>query len=147
MLHHKESQGKPQYILLPSFSNKNFQIPPFLSIFRKPNPPSHNLWRRGFKLWKNMLRVRNMQISVFFFLQNWCFCNIPHFHNKSRNSVWCFTWFPNLVVWNLIWFPLLQYKHMLNFGSFWHCQYGWENWHKNGVLARDPLWNPLGLPK
>ena len=35
---------------------------------------------------KNMLRVRNTQILIFF-LKNLCFCMKANFHNKSGNSV------------------------------------------------------------
>ena len=36
---------------------------------------------------KNILRVRNKQILIFFFFYKICFCIKAHFHNKSGNNV------------------------------------------------------------
>ena len=78
MLHHKESQEKTQYnmanSILPSpppptapFLVIIFRISPFPSILKKSNPtPLYE--GGGLELLKNMLRVINMQIFIFFFL-------------------------------------------------------------------------------
>ena len=74
MLYHKESQEKTQYNMATSilpypppttFSSQNFQTLP-ISINLKKSNPTPLYEGGGLELLKNMLRVINMQIFIFF---------------------------------------------------------------------------------